>query len=276
MIGLRSGVGYVSNLVSASMASFLTSSRQPASKRAKTVHTEAESTVADHSTPEQQLSMTYTFNADNSGHEPGVGTPQTAASDMPTHAFYLKYQDTIEPQTIESLVDVFYYVAFPLRPYFHWPTYRAQVQEQAYRSDWGVFIITMAVCCLAAGRLNDGIQIPENLRSLHLDSSSLVKECHNAAIEAIPKELTEVVDWYSLMKAKALLASACLQNEDIKRAIVHGGEYISLSTTRGFHDEANWPNDLNERDRQERRRLVGKQEPPNLSSQLKSMSPQIC
>ncbi|KAH0428478.1 hypothetical protein CcaCcLH18_09036 [Colletotrichum camelliae] len=170
--------------------------------------------------------------------------------------FMPQFQTTLEPEVIEGLVDVFYYVGYPLRPYFHWPTFRSQVEQKKYQSDWGIFIVTMAVCCFAAGRLNDGISIPSGLHNLRAEASLKSTECYDAAIKAIPKELTEVTDWYSLMKAKSLLASACLHNEQLKRALFHGGgDYVSFSVSRGFHDEANWPEDLNECEKQERRRL---------------------
>ncbi|KAL3292127.1 nuclear protein [Colletotrichum asianum] len=166
-----------------------------------------------------------------------------------------QFHTTLEHEVVEGLVDVFYYVGYPLRPYFHWPTFRSQVEQKKYQSEWGVFIVTMAVCCFAAGRLNDGIPIPSGLHNLRAEASLKSTECHNAAMKVIPKELTEVTDWYSLMKAKSLLASACLHNEQLKKALFHGGDYVSLSVSRGFHDEANWPEDLNEFEKQERRRL---------------------
>ncbi len=46
------------------------------------------------------------------------------------------------------------------RPYFHWPTYQDQVRRHLYRTDWGVFMVTMAACALAAGRLSDGVPMP--------------------------------------------------------------------------------------------------------------------
>lgn len=116
--------------------------------------------------------------------------------------------------------------------------------------------MTMSVCCLAAGRLEDGISVPPGLQVLRNDASSLSSECYNAVVEAMPSELATVTEWYPLMKAKALLASACLQNEQVKRAVFHAGDYNSLAMSRGFHDEASWPDDLNEREKQERRRLV--------------------
>ncbi|ETS76811.1 hypothetical protein PFICI_12198 [Pestalotiopsis fici W106-1] len=57
------------------------------------------------------------------------------------------------------------------------------------------------------------------------------------------------------MKAKAILASACLQDGDWRKAVVHLGDYASLSAVTGFCQESNWPVGINEIQRQERRRV---------------------
>ncbi|RSL62725.1 hypothetical protein CEP53_004699 [Fusarium sp. AF-6] len=58
-----------------------------------------------------------------------------------------------------------------------------------------------------------------------------------------------------MMKAKAILGSCCLQNGDLKRAITHLGDYTTLLSISGFNIESNWPTNISERERQERRRL---------------------
>ncbi|VUC30167.1 unnamed protein product [Clonostachys rosea] len=230
--------------------------RGPSSKKAQAGQDDAPTAADITLSPEPRAMVPDPITTSNVEAELMAKTPEHSSSlDRRTSPFYARYQDTLKPEIIEGLVDVFYYVGYPLRPYFHWPTYRAQIQQQEYRSDWSVFIVTMAVCCLAAGRLNDGISISTALQQIRSESAWLSNECYKAAVDAMPKELTEAPDWYSLMKAKGLLASACLQNEQVKKSISHGGDYISISMGRGFHDEANWPSDLSERDKQERRRL---------------------
>ena len=64
------------------------------------------------------------------------------------------------------------------------------------------------------------------------------------------------MDSYQLMKAKALLSSACLQGGSLTDGMLHLGDYVSLSTSTRFHTEESWPVDLTESDKQERRRLV--------------------
>ncbi|OJJ38305.1 hypothetical protein ASPWEDRAFT_168219 [Aspergillus wentii DTO 134E9] len=224
--------------------------RGPPSKRTR-IASDAQPT--DNQSPESQ---------DPRPHDTPSSINPDAAEDGPLISFsdnpastYLAHEDVVKPEIIESLVDVFYHAAYPLRPYFHWPTFRAQISQQLYRSDWGLFIVTMAVCALAAGRLHDGIAMPPDPHPLRFEAVTLSSECYNAAVKAIPSDITEAIEWYPLMKAKALLASACLQNGELKRAVAHGGDYISISLSRGFHDEENWPGNLTEIEKQERRRL---------------------
>ncbi|KAJ5621818.1 hypothetical protein N7528_005050 [Penicillium herquei] len=149
---------------------------------------------------------------------------------------YSVYEGLIKPEIIESLVDVFYHASYPL-------------------SNWGLFIVTMAVCTVAAGRLHDGAVTPSDPHPLQAEAITIFSKCHEAALEAIPADITTVSNYYPLMKTKALLASAFLQKGELKRALVLGGDYIALSMSYGFQDEANWPSNLNEQERQERRRL---------------------
>ncbi|KAH6658750.1 hypothetical protein BKA67DRAFT_514639 [Truncatella angustata] len=167
----------------------------------------------------------------------------------------VQFEDVVPPDILEKLVQIFYHTAYPLRPYFHWPTYHAQVQSRQYRSDWGLHIFTMAVCTMAAGRLCDGILMPTGPHPLRVQAAGLFSKCYNAAMDAIPKELSSVPDYYHAMKAKAILAAACLQNGDWKKAAVHLGDYASLSAMSGFCQEFNWPTGLGEIQKQERRRV---------------------
>ncbi|KAJ9256875.1 hypothetical protein C8Q69DRAFT_499124 [Paecilomyces variotii] len=181
------------------------------------------------------------------GSEAGLSTQLSS--------IYSAYEGVIPPDTIEALVDVFYHTIYPIRPYFHWPTFRAQISNQLYRSDWGVFVVTMAVCALTAGRLYNGIPSTHNLEGLRSDAVTLSSTCYFAAVRAMPKNLTAITDYCQAMKAHALLASVCLQNGDLRGPITHLGDYSSLSILNGFYTESRWPNNLSEIEKQERRRL---------------------
>lgn len=166
-----------------------------------------------------------------------------------------QYEDVIPPDILEKLVEIYYHTAYPLRPYFHWPTYQAQVQLRQYRYDWGLFTFTMAVCAMAAGRLCDGVLMPTGPNPLRLQAAGLFNRCYAAAVGAIPDDITSVTDYYHAMKAKAILASASLQNGEWQKAVAHLGDYASLSAVSGFCDETNWPRGLTEIQMQEKRRV---------------------
>lgn len=116
----------------------------------------------------------------------------------------------------------------------------------------------MSVCALASGRLYNGAPSPAPFPT-HSRSraNELSSDCYAAAVNAMPSDLASVTDDYcQAMKASTMLASVCLQNGNVKGAVAHLGHYTSLSVMHGFHVEANWPADLTEMQRQERRRLV--------------------
>ncbi|KAJ5627470.1 hypothetical protein N7528_004897 [Penicillium herquei] len=156
---------------------------------------------------------------------PAIFTPEDGNSAPSPHAsiLYSEIEEVLEPKIIEKLVDLFYHTIYPIRPYFHWPTFDSQIRQQLYRSDWGVFIVTMA--------------------------------CYAAAVKAMPADITTISDYCQAMKASALLTSVCLQNGNLKRLVAHLSDYICLSTMHKFHLEAHWPEGLTEIERQERRRL---------------------
>ncbi|KAF3025090.1 hypothetical protein E8E14_014555 [Neopestalotiopsis sp. 37M] len=113
----------------------------------------------------------------------------------------------------------------------------------------------MSICTMAAGRLCDGVLMPNGPHPLRQQAASLFKKCYRATIDAIPSDITSVPDHYQAMKAKAILAAACLQSGDWKTATVHLGDYASLSAMTGFCQESSWPSRLTEIQKQERRRV---------------------
>lgn len=166
-----------------------------------------------------------------------------------------EFDDVIHPDILEKLVEIFHHTAYPVRPYFHWPSYRAEIRSRQYRTDWGLYTFTMSVCTMAAGRLCDGVMMPNGPHPLRQQAATLFQKCYNATIEAIPSDITKVPDHYQAMKAKAILAAACLQSGDWKKATAHLGDYASLSAMTGFCQESNWPPRLTEIQKQERRRV---------------------
>lgn len=116
--------------------------------------------------------------------------------------------------------------------------------------------MVMAVCAMAAGTLRDGASMPPGIQQRIPNPAGLGRRCYQAAVKAIPRDLTRDADPCQVMKAKALMISICLQSGDTRVALAHMGDYATLSAINGFHLEGNWPNHITEIEKQERRRLV--------------------
>ncbi|RAH83165.1 hypothetical protein BO86DRAFT_426937, partial [Aspergillus japonicus CBS 114.51] len=210
---------------------------------------------------EQKLECTYSRPVKRRGPSaPSIASihddDSSIASGPPAHAvLYSAVETFLKPDTIYCLIQFFHRTIYPIRPYFHWPTFEAQVRGQEYRSDWGIYVVTMAVCALAAGRVHGCLAVSTDLTLTGFEARELSLRCYAAAVGAIPLDVTIIDDYCQAMKASALLASACLQNGDMAKLVAHMTNYFCLSTIHKFDREAFWPNDLNEIQRQERRRL---------------------
>jgi hypothetical protein len=147
------------------------------------------------------------------------------------------------------------------RPYFHWPTFLEQITQQQYRSDRALYAVTMSLCSLAAARLPDGSSVSPGSSTMTsmfqqpLEAASVARKCYDAAVQAIPRKLERITN-FQYFKAKAILSATCMQTGDLRGALQHLGDYVTLSSNNGFHLEANWPPGLKEFEKQERRRLV--------------------
>ncbi|KAJ5714840.1 uncharacterized protein N7483_012021 [Penicillium malachiteum] len=168
---------------------------------------------------------------------------------------YASDDDFLNPEVIETLMQVFYHNIYPMVPYFHWPTFFDRVNHQMYRSDWGTFVASMSICALTIGQLDSGIPVPPGLHGIQPQAATLSSQCYTMAVKAMPSDISNATDYCEAMKASAILASVCLQNEDMKKTVAHLGDYSSLSVMHGFYSEANWPLGLSEIEKEERRRL---------------------
>ncbi len=144
------------------------------------------------------------------------------------------------------------------RPFIHWPSMAADIRVGRYRFNWGVFLVTVAMCAMAAGKLADG-GVPGHVPpALQARARVLAKECYSTAVAAVQREPdaelpADVLPW---LKARSILGCTCMHAGRRTAALGHYGAYSILSAQAGFHDEANWPSGLTEIQRQERRRLV--------------------
>ena len=114
----------------------------------------------------------------------------------------------------------------------------------------------MAACSIAAARLPDGTQISTPSRvQTHVDAQALSRACYDACLRAIPIDFTQRAD-FQYLRCKAILSPLCVQTGDLRAACLHMNDYCAISADMGFHLESNWPSDLKEYERQERRRCV--------------------
>ncbi|OCF45229.1 hypothetical protein I317_00751 [Kwoniella heveanensis CBS 569] len=162
------------------------------------------------------------------------------------------YTEITSPEMIESLIDAFHRIIYPMyvHPFFHWPTFTAQVRRKLYTTSRPFHAAVMSVCALTAARLRDGA--PQSPGS---PSQSTASEAfYNAAQASIPTDLT-CASHFDYKRAKFLLAMLSVQYGHIGSVLRHLGDYLTMCAIDGFHSEARWPSDLTEVEKQERRRL---------------------
>ncbi|CAK9782006.1 unnamed protein product [Cutaneotrichosporon oleaginosum] len=190
---------------------------------------------------------------------PGAGTSASSASSPPLEVplTFWQHDDLLDRATVEGLADIFLRTMYPLRPFIHWPSMMADIRAGRYRSNWGVFIVTIAMCAMAASKLADGGVPGEIPIALQARAGVLATECYTIAVAAVRRDVDAElpIDVLPLLKARSLLGCTCMQRGHRTAALAHYGEYSIISAQAGFHDEANWPSEISEIQRQERRRL---------------------
>jgi hypothetical protein len=133
------------------------------------------------------------------------------------------------------------------------------VRQRQYTTDQALYTTVMAVCAIVAGRQRHSA----DSKSPHYEISSPQaqttpsKAFYHAAIAAFPTDLSKA-QGFEYKRAKVLMAIACIQYGAILEHQTHLGEYVVLAGNDGYHDETRWERNLNEIQRQERRRLVSR------------------
>jgi hypothetical protein len=117
----------------------------------------------------------------------------------------------------------------------------------------------MAVCAIVVGRQRPSAdsQLPHYQGSSPQTQTPPSKAFYQAAIAAFPTELSKA-QGFEYKRAKVIMAIACIQYGAILEHQTHLGEYVVLAGNDGYHDETRWERNLNEIQRQERRRLVSR------------------
>lgn len=144
-------------------------------------------------------------------------------------------------------------------PYFHWPSFIADVRSQRYMKERAFFATVMAVCAISAARIRDGAggaSESRDIKSPDTPPEAPASELfYDAAKRAFPSNLANAPE-FDYKRAKVLLAMLCIQYGHVRELTTNLGDYMSLCATDGFHNEARWPPNLRETELQERRRVV--------------------
>ncbi|OXG52380.1 nuclear protein [Cryptococcus neoformans] len=165
------------------------------------------------------------------------------------------YREVASHAQIETLVEAYYAIVYPIYPMFHWPTFTANIRRRVYTTYPAFHALTMSVCAIASARLRDGAVPSPNSSTPTSDSPPPTSETfYQAAVASYPRDITTASD-FDYKRAKPLLATLAIQYGQIPAVHAHIGDYMTLCAIDGFHNESRWPNDLNEIEVQERRRL---------------------
>lgn len=123
-------------------------------------------------------------------------------------------------------------------------------------SDQPFCAVTMAVCAIAAARVRDGAgTMSDSPLSPSLTSGCPPSEAfYDAALRSFPPDLSQALH-FDFKRAKVLLAVICIQYGQVRQLTTNIGDYMTLCSIDGFHNESRWPPNLPETEIQERRRL---------------------
>jgi hypothetical protein len=154
---------------------------------------------------------------------------------------------------IVDLVELYFEIVYPIFPFFHQPSFTRHISRADYMNSPTLFAVTMAVCSLVSSRVRDGaVSNPE------WDVSALLgisPDMFYGQAKAQLRNLEGNTD-INTLRAHAVLAIASIQNGRTKDMHLHLGTYHTLVAVDALHDESNWPKDMGNIEREERRRLV--------------------
>lgn len=187
---------------------------------------------------------------------------QSSSSDTPITRWTLPslsdnwtYLEVASHSQIETLVEAYYAIVYPIYPMFHWPTFTANIRRRVYTTYPAFHALTMSVCAIASARLRDGAVPSPHSSTPTSDPPPPTSEIfYQAAVSSYPRDIATASD-FDYKRAKPLLATLAIQYGQIPAVHAHIGDYMTLCAIDGFHNESRWPNDLNEIEVQERRRL---------------------
>lgn len=136
----------------------------------------------------------------------------------------------------------------------------SDIRSQRYTHDRPFFACVMAMCALISARLRDGASLAYADCAKMTQNGPRSEDFYKAACGSFPRDLCIATD-FDYKRAKTHLALLCIQYGETRQLQVHLGDYTTLVAMDGFHNEARWPGDLTEIERQEWRRLVSRAHP---------------
>ncbi|EIW72836.1 hypothetical protein TREMEDRAFT_26656 [Tremella mesenterica DSM 1558] len=166
------------------------------------------------------------------------------------------YHELAPPSIVERLVEAFHSISYPIHPYFHWPTFWRRVRRQQYKHDRAFYAVVYGMCAMTLARLRDGASMPtaQALTPEDVHDGPSSEDFYHASLQAMPSDLTLCTD-FNFKRAKAVQAVITIQYGQVRALLGHLGDYTTMVSVDGFHNEARWPQNLTEPEIQERRRL---------------------
>lgn len=154
---------------------------------------------------------------------------------------------------IVDLVELYFEIVYPIFPFFHQPSFTRRISRADYLSDRSLFADTMAICSLVSSRVRDGA-----VSNPTWDLSSILAISPDSFYVQAETQLRHLEGKSDIdtLRAHAIMSIASIQNGKPKEMHLHLGTYHTLVAMDGLHDEANWPQDIGNIEREERRRLV--------------------
>ncbi|RMD42879.1 hypothetical protein DV735_g2247, partial [Chaetothyriales sp. CBS 134920] len=155
-------------------------------------------------------------------------------------------------EVIMDLTELYFEIVYPIFPFFHRPSWIHRIARAQYTSDRELYAATMAVCALVGSRVRDG-----SVTNPKWDVTRLRQSRPERFYAEARKQLAslDTVTSLNVLRARAVLAIAAIQNGDMREMRWQLGTYHTLVAVDGLHDEANWPAGIGVVERQERRRL---------------------
>ncbi|KAF7559755.1 hypothetical protein G7046_g4388 [Stylonectria norvegica] len=154
---------------------------------------------------------------------------------------------------VRELLNVYFETVYPIFPLFDRTNLERRIADEEQTRDRGFFCSVMAACALAFARVRDGaiVSLDRHSPDFRLTTPEIFLV---AAEESLPDELLET-NSFDVLRAFALLSLVGIQDGRIDAMKKYLGHYFTMMAIRQWHDESNWPQDLDPIAVEERRRL---------------------